>query len=122
MGLSEGVETFQILRDLRFIKLPEDVRHKVKKLNADFKTRHLTHQEEVWIRKQYDRRKKQIFELHQMEQNARETDARLRRGSARDKMLRLRAKRETARRLREKRARLEAEIAEIEASEKDFGI
>lgn len=122
MGISEGVETHQILRDLTFIKLPEDVRYRVKALNNEFRTRNLTHREEIWIRRHYDRRAKQVRELHDAEQRVRETDAKMKRGSARDRMLRLQAKRLTETRAMEKKAALELEIEEIEEAQQDFGI
>jgi hypothetical protein len=91
-------------------------------LDAEYKRRGLTAEETSWVRRLYNKRPKQIAELHKSYNNARETDGRIRRGAGRDKLLRLRAKRLTRKRLEDKRAKLEAELREHEAEEKDFGI
>ena len=122
MALSDGLEIWQCLEDLRHIKLPKDVRAKVVYLDEEYKSRGLTPAETSWVRRLYNRRGPQLAVLHQSYKDARETDARIRRGSGQDKLLRLRAKRLTRKRLEEKKAKLEAELREHEAEEKDFGI
>lgn len=122
MALADGVPIWKVLDDLRHIKLPKNVRARVVSLDEEYKTGSLHIDDQDWLRRMYNRRAAQIKELHRSYDAVRETDARIRRGSAKDRLVRLRAKRLTRKRLEQRKEQLETEIAQHEAEEKDFGI
>jgi len=122
MSIAEGVPVHQLLDDLRRIKLPKDTRAKVLAMDDHYKHAALHIEDVSWLRKLYNRRAKQINELHLSYQRARETDAKMKRGAGKDRLVRMRAKYQTRRRLRDKKVELEREIAALEAEEKDFGV
>ena len=121
MGFSEGVAIFQIIDDLRHIKLPKETREKVLSLHAVFKQGTLPVEDQKWLRRLYNRRSKQIRELHASYESVRITDAKKRRGSAKDKLLKARAKRLAKRRREQQLEQTQQELEELERESKDFG-
>ena len=118
----EGIDTIDVIRDLRFIKLRKEDRAKVLWLHSEFKSRNLTTKEDAWVRTLARRKIKLIRELHAAQQMARTTDAKQRLGYRKFDEMMEKAKTETRlRRLRRLR-RAERELEEAKAASQDFGI
>jgi hypothetical protein len=121
-GYPEGVDAQLLLKDLRFIKIPKEVREKVMELISVYRSRLFTTSEDAWIRSECRKRKKKIIECHKMQDDARITDAKRRIGSKKFAELQRDAKKQTQVRLVAKLEQAQAIIRETEEEQKDLGI
>jgi len=122
MSISEGVPMYQILQDLRSVKLPSSARKRVLEIHAKFKgLSEPTHEEFLWLHAMYNRHAASIRQLREARSAVIDTNARHARGTKRDAELRKKAVLTTRKRLKKKLERLKTEMAEDDEERKDFG-
>jgi hypothetical protein len=121
-GYPDGVDAQILLNDLRFTKLPKETRTRVMELLSAYRSRTLTASEDAWVRAECRKRKKKIAESHQLQDNARLTNAEIRLGSERFKRLRAMAAVKTRDRLLDKLHAAEQVLRSAEEEQKNFGI
>lgn len=121
-GYPDGVEIFEVLNDLRFVKISKKDRERVLHLQSEYRRRRLTVQEDSWARSLARRRLKQIEELKASYARVKETEAKKRLGTKKYEKLKAEATKKTRMTLLKKLQSAKREIEQAEEEQKDFGI
>ena len=118
----EGLTPFELIRELRSVKLKPAARKRLLELDAAFKARALVYEEARELRLMYGRYVHLIVELRQAREAARITSARAARGGTKADDDAKRFARKTQRsRLASKIRSGKKDLEELEAEELDFG-